>query len=826
MIRVKRIAAALALTVVCVPPAAAQMPVPVAPTNPAVAQQWVNPNIRPTDGTQGLSISLVSSPATVNSGDQVHVRVQVRNHSDAPATQLTLTPRRGPVSGSLTDARVATIAEPGEYEAIGAPVTLPALQPGEEIEMELVFPAQEHLTTVTRPVMVVLSDGGATVDTERWHMTVQGTQPAPERTPAGLTVLYPISAPVDIVPGETGEAPNNPPLILSSEDLAGQLAPGGRLDQLVDIYAEKAAGPESCMAVDPALLDTVDRMTEGYTVDTDRPQPGLQRQRLRDSWGSSDSSKGSEPGTGADTAAAWLEKIRQAAKDKCVIAMPWANTDINAVARTGDRWLMREAIERGPFTAERVLGTPVMHNVVAPGAGYVTTEAVAGLGWADHDSSKVPEAGMQTAWEYHRAAADEEALNPAPDGRVEGEQRTTLDDPAMPKTDSIAAPQPAHPVRVLVADNTTTVGAGQSRFTDLAPGVVSVGYDYELAATLAAAGPKPETAGYSEEHLRFDYSLDSQSARDNTAATAVRTLAHTAALPGLDAQPDPVLVNPPAGWDPSTARRVMETVGELFREHASEPMSLEDYTRLPADPAGLIAGTASLRQSDPTIYSDTEVLNVSQQGAFIDDLTALLANDPAIALTRYGYTLPLRRDLLAALTVTGRRSYTGYTEAEKNTRDRLNGNRDALAEIRSSISLIPPGNVYTRASESSPLLIVAENGLPLPVNASILYNGPQGANLNTPADFRIPARGSLTLQMTADLDEGEEQTKLQLYLATPKGQAISQPVDIAVQTAGGAVQNWIIIAGTGALFALALMFQLGKRRRANIPITQSEKPME
>ena len=798
--------------------AAQSIPVPLAPDNPTVADQWVNSQIRLGEGTQGLSISLIDAPATTPSNDTIRATVRVHNDGAEPADGLMLTPRRGPVSGSLTDARAATVAQVGEYTVAGAQVTVPTVPPDGHVDVEVTFDAEDHPVTVTQPVMMVLENAGAVVDTERWHMTVRGSAPETaanteiERTPAGMSVLYPITAPVDIVPGETGEAPNRPPLILSSEQLAGQIAPGGRLDQLVDIYGELGAGDETCLAVDPALLDTVDRMAGGYTVNDDRPAPAEKRRRLRDSWGNSDTGKDSTEGTGADDAAAWLDKIRAVAKNKCVLAMPWANTDLEAVARTGNRWLMREALERGPFTAERVLGTPVMRNVVLPGSGYLTDKSLPGMGWADHSRSRVTEVGMQGAWEEQTSTTTETA-DREPDGRVEGEQQTTLDDPAMPNAAGIAAPQPAQPVRVLVADNTTSISVTPSRFTDLRPGVVGVGFDYELASILAATGPNPETTGFSDDHLRFDYTRDSQVARDNTAATAVRTAATSHVVVGESTKaPEPVLVAPPAAWEPKTARAVMETVSELFREHTSVPMSLADYTRMPDDLAQLIPGEPSLWEADPTVYSDTEVLNASQQGAFIDDLTSLLGSEPAIALTRYGYTLPLRQDLLTALTVTGRRSYTGYMEAQERTRQRLNGNRDALAGLRAAITLIPPGNVYTRASESSPLLIVAQNGLPLPVDASILYKGPEGAHLNTPSEFRIPARGSLTLQMTADLEESDEQTKLQLYLATPEGQPISQPVDIAVQTAGGAVQNWIIIAGASALFVFALMFQRGKRR--------------
>lgn len=808
--RTHRAAAVLAAAVL----SCAAQPVPVDPNDPAVAHEWINAQIRPNDGQQGITLSLIDAPATVPSGNPLSVTVRVRNESDTDITGLTIAPLRGPASGSVADARAASVASVSEYHSAGDEVDVPELAKGEETEVKVTIPTQKQPFTSSFPMMLVLGQDGVSLDTERWHMAVMGDAPENEAEaegikPAGMSVLYPISAPVDIVPGETGEAPNRPPLILTSEDLAGQLAPGGRLDKLVDTYAEateeSGVSDSTCLAVDPALLDTVERMTHGYTVDNDRPSPGLNRKRLRDSWGGDDTGEGAEEGAGAKDAAAWLGKLRDAAKNKCAIALPWANADLNAVARTGDTWLMREALERGPFTAERILDTPVVHNVVVPGAGYLTPQAAPGMGWADLSSSELPVTGMHAQWELEQEVRSNNAE--APGGRVEGEQRSNLDNPTLPNSADVAAPAPEADVRVLVADNTVITTDPNQRFTDLTPGITAVTFDSALAATLAATGPLPETPGYSDEHLRYDFTYDSVAARDLTAATAVRTAAEKTG------EQDPTLVNPPATWEASTAAAVMSTVEALLGENTAVPMPLEDYAGKKGDVGQGDVHKLGVPESDPGEFTDTEVLNSGQQARFINDLTALLANDETIALTRYGYTLPLRTDLLTALTVNGRRAYADYTEAEKRTRERLNGDRDTLAALRSSIALIPPGNVYTRTSASSPLFIVAQNGLPLPVDATILYNGPYGAKLNTPTEFRIPARGSLTLQMTADLPSDSERTDLQLFLATPQNQAISQPVKIGVQTAGASISNWVLISLLAGLFVLAVLAQFGKRRR-------------
>ena len=80
--------------------------------------------------------------------------------------------------------------------------------------------------------------------------------------------------------------------------------------------------------------------------------------------------------------------------------------------------------------------------------------------------------------------------------------------------------------------------------------------------------------------------------------------------------------------------------------------------------------------------------------------------------------------------------------------------------------------------------------------------------------MRIPARGSQTVQMTADYPEDQRSIDLQLYLAGSDGSPISQPVNISVRTAGAAVEGWALVTGLGVLVVLMLMYSVGRRRRA------------
>ena len=818
MIRPRLAAAtcAILLASVGVQPAAA-IPVPTDPDHPSVASTWANPAVRPSDGLRG-ELLLIDAPLSTPAANPAmfHVKLRVTNHSDGVLEGLSVTSRRGPVTGSVADQRVATVAQVGEYSKVGQRIDVPeSLQPGDSTDVE--FDVELPMDWVgAYPVMLQLTDAdGTTLDTERFHLNTRGSAPD-AMAPGGITALYPISAEVDILPGETGDAPMDPPLILASEQLARQLAPGGRLDELAENYLDAIADPNTgedvsnavCAAIDPALIDTVDRMSRGYTVSHKRPPVVEEPKRLRDSWGSEETAELGLPGIGSEDAKAWLDKMRQISNSGCTVALPWANTDLNAVAQTGDPWLMREAIERGPFTLERILGQAGVLNTVVPAAGYVAEDVAPALGWADHARSHIRDEGLSGAWESAVQAATEE---------VNGGVKSALERQEQAAPDWAAAPEPTVPVRVLTAGSETSVPDTSGSW--LAPGVASLDYSAALNATLAQMGQTPSTMAYSNPAYRFNYAKDSKLARDINAVAAIQLAASQAMVPAPETlepetpEPEPntnnVLLNPPASWDADSAAALLGSIAYLTAEGFSRPERL----------AQLVLGTnvapeaTPLRYSDAALYSDAEILSATQQARFINDLSTLLSSDSSIALTRYGFTLPLRRDILTAFAPTGRRSIGGYADAAAVTTNRLTASRAELSTLRAAVTLIPPGNVYTRTSPSSPLLIVAQNGMPLPVDTTIGYVSAEGAQLNVPETFRIPARGSVTVTMTADLPQNARDTTLQLFLAGKQGQAISQPVDIAVRTPSLALSGWVIVLGAFVLFALFALIGMGARRR-------------
>lgn len=764
------------------------------------------PEARSGETSSPVKMDLVGAPeprgAAMTPGVKFSVTLRLSNTSDQRVDDLSLTPQRADAAMTVAQAREKLAGPSTSFGYYGSSIAVAPLDAGQsrEITVETATDPAAAASTLSvsepgvYPVLYSLlgtdpvSGNAGVMETERFLLPVTdpNAQPAPDAP--GLSLLYPVTAPVDITPGETGAAPEQQPLILQSEQLAGQLAPGGRLSQLVDIYARSAPAGASCLAVDPELVDVVDRMSRGYTVGAEQRLPERPR-RLRDSWGSGQGNTPGEPGRGSADAADWIARLSDIAQTRCLISLPWASANLDAVAATNDQWLIRETLERGPSTLQHILGTTGVTNTVLAPSGYISPPTTPTLGWADHSRSPVPQRGMTSAWE------EAVALQPTQPGAAEPPQQT---------------------VQVLVADNTVWSDQGAGRFHTLAPGVMATGYDDSLAATLAATGTHPATVSYSSPELRYHLELDSPLARDTTAAAALELSV---------AQDNPaVLAALPLNVEPDTAQRTVDAANRLLNSSRATELSFTDYLTPTPEQSNALAGATPLSADpvpsfgspfpDPWVYSDSEILRAGQQARYTGDLTRILSNDPTLALTRYGYTLPLRRDQIRSLSWPGRSSAESYDDAIKRTGEILAGSGSALQQLRESIALLPPGNVYTRTSESSPLLIVAENRLPLPVEAAISYStDADGVRLATPDVIRIPAFGSITTSMTADLPEDADQTELRLWLATRDGSPISAPVDITVQTRGDSPVLLTALGLLGLVLVVGLVVRLASRAR-------------
>lgn len=837
-------------------------------------ERWVNANLRQEDLDSDLKVE-VHAPegGHVGEGRPLQLGVTITNEGSQRIEGVTVQARLATPTSTVRESRIALSMGLDSYAVSAAITPTPVnLDPHQDISFTQEFqtsptphtPGDSTLTMAPGTYPVAVSAAGSRVDGEaqqssdRFLVTVGDPDPRDRLTPrtegVGVTVLLPLSAPVPIVPGETGEAPEPAPLLLEDESLAAALAPEGRLTTLLDTYAA-ALAPETdarlrdatCLALDPALVEAVSRMATGYKIGDTRERFQASRTRLRDSWDMTPDTS-TQPGTGSADAARWLERLRDIADGSCTVALPWANTSLDAVHRTANPWLMREAVERGPDVIREVIGVEVTPNVVIPGEGYVSDTAVPSLGWVDQNTG---ENTLEEAWEEQDAP---DAATPEPAADEYG--TPTLDDNELPRPgEGSPPPKPDEMISVLVSSNSVWGAPEAGRFAQLSERVRAVEYSDTVNATLAVTGTNPKTVGYSDPDLRYDPTLDSPAARDLTAAAVVTqgisesiaeflaspaaqqdpaseptSLGRPTARPDIETteptpRPEPLLLNPPSDLEAATAQSLLDAILRALRRGTAEPLRLEEYLR--ATPADEDALRRSIAAQDParagerrtgapyldaTRVSKIEVLRATQQANFTDALTSLLRNDPAIALSRYEFTAPLRRDLLRALSITGRLSLVTFDDSVAECRRRLRQNRTMLHSLQSSVTVIPPGNTFTRVSDSSPLLIVATNGLPLAVDATIRYTSDQEeVVLDTPRTITIPARGSITVEMTTSMPQRQDPTKLQLWLATVSGSPISPPIELAVFTRAGVTTTATAVIAIVVALAAALTFE-GKRR--------------
>jgi hypothetical protein len=193
-----------------------------------------------------------------------------------------------------------------------------------------------------------------------------------------MTLLWPLTSSVP----QVYAAPYGQPLVLRDDRLAAELAPDGRLNALVTAAASAVRSDTSlaksmCFALDPDLLATVDAMSRGYQVHTDG---------------------GNVDGKGTETAKTWLSALRTMLVGRCVVALPFADADLNTVSRIrpGDTTLVTQAAS-GAATIQQLAGvtpqTGVLWPAGAPNETVLAALAQAGVRTVVTDAGKLAPAG-------------------------------------------------------------------------------------------------------------------------------------------------------------------------------------------------------------------------------------------------------------------------------------------------------------------------------------------------------------------------------------------------------------------------------------------------
>ena len=604
--------------------------------------------------------------------------------------------------------------------------------------------------------------------------TGQGATPRRETDPAtGFTMVLPLAtAPTRVaeVPGSSGADPR---VTLTDDTLPDELAGGGRLSGLLDAAEASFTGTggeamrrATCLGVDPELLSTVSDIAGGEAV-------ALQ-------------SGGETPDSLRDDAHTWLDRLTGLARDTCVVTLPAAQADLDAVARAGDAELARTALdlpraetgtETGAdapdTTVQSVLGVrPLPSVVVAPG-GTMAPGTPAALGL--HDATLV--------------VAD---------------TSTRTDTGVVPESGPVALE-----------------GSNNLRATV---------FDSAVGSALAATGDAPENPRHSEPGSRYWLGADGPAARLQDARA-------TLLAPSLETRPGGpgVLAVPPAVWgvDGASATSLLRTMADRLasgRMHAvplaervSERTTVE-HGSLADDPTGA---------ADPGAIGEADVDALRAPLRGIDALRALVDTSDPRGQGAGRFLDPMTGDALRALSVTGRRSggdgvsadgETGAAARERTAR-RITGLQTTVRTSVGKVDLLPPGSVFTMAGPTSPLMLVARNGLPFPVRVAVDVSAPEGLRVDPVGVVQVPASGSRTLQLPTDSERDTDARRVvTLTLRVPDGRALSEPVALSVQSGGYPVAVIFTVAAAALALVLAGRRYLRYRRGTPDPADDGHLP--
>ncbi|MBR8642582.1 hypothetical protein KEF29_32985 [Streptomyces tuirus] len=272
-------------------------------------------------GSGSVSVAVDSlSPSAPTEGDTVTVTGTVTNNGKQAVTDAHVDLRVGPPletrSGIDTLAKKSTDLQGSLGEEVGGKYTekFPKLTPGVAEPFTISVPADELDLGQDGVYQLAVALSGET-SAQPWDrlLGIQRTflpwQPEEAGTKTKTTFLWPLVSSTHMA-AETGSNEQQTP-VFRDDELAKELAPGGRLDQMVSL----GKGLDVTWVVDPDLLASVDAMTRSYQV------------RAAD--GTTTSGKNQE------LARHWLAELQQAVADKEVVALPYGDPDLASLAHNG-----------------------------------------------------------------------------------------------------------------------------------------------------------------------------------------------------------------------------------------------------------------------------------------------------------------------------------------------------------------------------------------------------------------------------------------------------------------------------------------------------------
>ncbi|MFC7305958.1 DUF6049 family protein [Streptomyces monticola] len=294
---------------------------------PLLAGALQLPAATPADATPGgagpVDVALDSlSPGVPTDGDTLTVSGKVTNSGNQAVTDARVALRVGPVMNGRTAidsvAKRADSTQGVEGTEIGGKYLkkFDKLSPGVPQDFKLSIPVKELDLGSEGVYQLGVSLTGRTaaqqydqvLGMERTFLPWQPEAPA-EKTK--FTYLWPLISTSHLT-AETGSDDQQTP-VFSDDRLAEEIAPGGRLEQLLS----RGKDLPVTWVVDPDLLASVDAMaTKSYRVQN--PEGGSP-----------------VPGRNQAVAKQWLNDLQKAVEDKKVVTLPFADPDLASLAHQG-----------------------------------------------------------------------------------------------------------------------------------------------------------------------------------------------------------------------------------------------------------------------------------------------------------------------------------------------------------------------------------------------------------------------------------------------------------------------------------------------------------
>ncbi|WP_457590171.1 DUF6049 family protein [Gordonia aurantiaca] len=787
--------------------------------------------------------SMTPSIVTTTSRPVVSVSGRVENIGDRSISNLTIRLERGDPIDSASGLRTqladddpaVAVAGPFEEltdtlkpgESIGFQMSMPlsdgpgAAVPGLGISRTGVYPVQVNVNgkpdygdvaqvAGSRMLLPVLSlppdevrardyvdptagDAGSTAAVP--GLGPDGSISANLSSPARMTLLWPLAAPPQLAPGVLGG--NTEPVRLINDDLARSLKSGGRLNELLtalhkvvgepprEAGSASSAAPASespiapepgaalpgseklaesmCLAIDPDLLVTVRAMSLGYEISENPADP----------------TSPTRPGTGAESAARWLDDLRWTAGRMCVVALPFAQADLTSLARIGNSSLNEAALRRPADIVDAILGVKSVRGLSIPALGAIDRT------------------GADVLKETQLGATAVASNSIAPTGRRDS--------------------------------------SGRYRVGDL----TAQTYEAPITASFAAIGTAPRTPALTPPSQRIDLTDESMGSRRQTAVAA---LAYPAiAAPRAD-RPDqdgdlprsPVVgrsafLMPPTYWSPTVAdaEALFSTARLLLESGAATPTPLtavvgelataREQARL-TDPPGVgpVGRVGSVLTAEAT---DAIRRNVEDSWQF----EGALVRSADVAATPARYMSPLREDQLRAIRSPDAEGAGVYTHLRRQQEERIKAVESTLHRLTRSVNILDPGGRYTLASERSPVLLAVRNDLALPVRARLGITAPEGVEIGDLGVIEIPARGTRQIQLPTR-GETSEAITVEIRLDTVTGVSLGDPITLQVHTNAYGKPLFYITIAAGVALVLLTARRLWHRFRGQPDPADADRP--